>query len=244
VGICLRLEILKKKKKNDGTSTSTHGYRYRSVVGPLPLLNYHVLKLKVNASAVAAEAEALPWRVFFGYPACISRVSCLCGSCVGPLCGPPLRWWVPCGALPSVWVSCLDPLFGSPVWVPCVGPLYVGPLCGSPVWVPRSVALRHVEYTRMMSPARSHAPAYILPKYLTVSLASRCILVYSHFAADPLHPAVSHCIQLYSCQGSTIIQLVSTILIAITPFLVYNHFMITQKMSNLLWSTILNRNHY
>jgi len=63
-------------------------------------------------------------------------------SCVGPLCGPPLRWWVLCGALPSVWVPCL------------------GPLCGSPVWVPRPVALRHVASTRVMSPARSHAPAY------------------------------------------------------------------------------------
>jgi len=35
--------------------------------------------------------------------------TCLCVFCVGPLCGPPLRWWVLCGALPSVWV---------PVWVP------------------------------------------------------------------------------------------------------------------------------
>ena len=26
--------------------------------------------------------------------------------CVGPLCGPPLRWWVLCGVLPSVWVPC------------------------------------------------------------------------------------------------------------------------------------------
>ena len=56
---------------------------------------------------------------------------CLCVSCVGPLCGPPLRWWVLCGALPSVWVPCLGPL-----GVPCVGPLCVGPLCGSPVWNP------------------------------------------------------------------------------------------------------------
>ena len=57
---------------------------------------------------------------------------CLCVSSVGPLCGPPLRWWVLCGALPSVWVPCLGPLCGSPlcgsplrgspVGVPCVGP--------------------------------------------------------------------------------------------------------------------------
>jgi len=26
----------------------------------------------------------------------------VCVSCMGPLCGPPLRWWVLCGALPSV----------------------------------------------------------------------------------------------------------------------------------------------
>jgi len=68
---------------------------------------------------------------------------------VGPLWGPSL---------------CVGPLFGSPVWVPCVGPLCVGPLggspvCGSPVWVPRPVALRRVASTRVMSPARSHAPA-------------------------------------------------------------------------------------
>ena len=31
---------------------------------------------------------------------------CLCVFCVGPLCGPPLRWWVLCGVLPSVWVPC------------------------------------------------------------------------------------------------------------------------------------------
>ena len=59
---------------------------------------------------------------------------------MGPLCGPPLRWWVLCGALPSVWVHCVGPLCGSPVWVPCVGPLCVGPLCGSPVCIPRRAA--------------------------------------------------------------------------------------------------------
>ena len=73
----------------------------------------------------------------------------MCVMC-GPLCGSPLRRWVLCGVLPSVWVPCVGPLCGSPVWVPCVGPLCgrpvwvpcvgplcVGPLCGSPVWVPR-----------------------------------------------------------------------------------------------------------
>jgi len=85
--------------------------------------------------------------------------NCLCVFCVGPLCGPPLRWWILCGALPSVWVPCVGPLCGSPVWVPCVGPLCVGPLCGSPVWVPRR-AVFHVASTRVMPPARSHAPAY------------------------------------------------------------------------------------
>jgi len=40
----------------------------------------------------------------------------LCGSPVGP----PLRWWVPCGALPSVWVSCgvPPPPVGDPLWGP------------------------------------------------------------------------------------------------------------------------------
>jgi len=51
--------------------------------------------------------------------------------------------WVPCVALPSGGGSSVgpSPLCGSPVWVPCAGPLCVGPLCGSPlcgspVWVP------------------------------------------------------------------------------------------------------------
>ena len=59
--------------------------------------------------------------------------------------------WVPCVALPSgggssvgpsplCWSPCVGPLCGSPVRVPCVGPLCVGPLCGSPVWVPRCAA--------------------------------------------------------------------------------------------------------
>ena len=58
-------------------------------------------------------------------------ILCLCVFCVGPLCGPPLWWWVLCGALPSAWAPCVGPLCGSPVWVPCVGPHCVGPLCGS-----------------------------------------------------------------------------------------------------------------
>jgi len=66
-----------------------------------------------------------------------------------------------CGALPSVWVPCLGPLCRSPVWALSVWVPCVGPLCGSPVWVPRPVALRHVASTRVMSPARSHAPAYL-----------------------------------------------------------------------------------
>jgi len=50
------------------------------------------------------------------------RRLCLCVFCVGPLCGAPLRWWVLCGALPSVWVPCVGPLCGSLVpsrRVPC-----------------------------------------------------------------------------------------------------------------------------
>jgi len=86
----------------------------------------------------------------------ILSVCVLCGSpvwpsppVVGPLWGPPL---------------CVGPLCGSPVRVPCAGPL-----CGSPVWVPSvwvpcvgpSSRCVHVASTRVMSPARSHAPAYI-----------------------------------------------------------------------------------
>jgi len=89
----------------------------------------------------------------------LTSAQCLCVFCVGPLCGPPLRWWVLCGALPSVWVPCVGPLCGSPVWVPCVGPLCVGSLCGSPVWV---VALRCGIYSRDVSRSftrsRSHNP--------------------------------------------------------------------------------------
>jgi len=62
--------------------------------------------------------------------------NCLCVLCVGPLCGPPFRWWVLCGALLSVWVPCVGPLRGSS----------------------RRAAF-HVASTRVMSPARSHAPA-------------------------------------------------------------------------------------
>jgi len=88
-------------------------------------------------------------------------VLCLWVPCVGPLCGPPLRWWVLCGALLSVWVPCVGPLCGSPVGVPCGGPLCVGPLCGSPAWVSRRAAF-HVASTRVMSPARSHALALVV----------------------------------------------------------------------------------
>jgi len=58
--------------------------------------------------------------------------------------------WGPCVALPSGGGSSVgpSPLCGSPVWVPCAGPL-----CGS------FVALRHAASTRVMPPARSHAPA-------------------------------------------------------------------------------------
>jgi len=87
------------------------------------------------------------------------RSSCP-GFWVWAVCVCPV--WVPCVALLSGGGSSVgpSPLCGSPVWVPCVGPLCVGPLCGSPVWVPRPVALRHVASTRLMSPARSNAPAY------------------------------------------------------------------------------------
>jgi len=87
-------------------------------------------------------------------------VCVLCGSpvwpsppVVGPLWGPPLCVGPLCGS-PVRAVPCVGPLCGSPVWVPSVWVPYVGPLCGS------LVALRHVASTRVMPPARLHAPAY------------------------------------------------------------------------------------
>jgi len=84
------------------------------------------------------------------------------GVCVCPV-------WVPCVALPSGGGSSVgpSPLCGSHVWVPCVGPLCGSPLCGSPlcgspVWLPcvgPSSRCVHGASTRVMSPARSHAPA-------------------------------------------------------------------------------------
>ena len=76
--------------------------------------------------------------------------------------------WVPCVALPPGGGSSVgpSPLCGSPVWVPCAGPLCGSPVWVSSVWVPcvcslcgSLVVLRHVAFTRVMSPARSHAPA-------------------------------------------------------------------------------------
>jgi len=101
--------------------------------------------------------------------------------------------WVPCVALISGGGSSVgpSPLCGSPVWVPCVGPLCVGPLCGSPVWVPRPVALRHVASTRVMSPARSHAPAYIAPPPPPV------VLLYQYCAIYGFPPATVFNIQYW-----------------------------------------------
>jgi len=45
-------------------------------------------------------------RHFGGLSTAADYADCLCVFCVGPLCGPPLRWWVLCGVLPSVWVPC------------------------------------------------------------------------------------------------------------------------------------------
>jgi len=76
----------------------------------------------------------------------------------------------------SVWVLCGSPVWPSPpvvgpLWGPplCVGPLCGSPLCGSPlcgspVWflcVGPSSRCVHVASTRVMSPARSHAPAHM-----------------------------------------------------------------------------------
>ena len=94
----------------------------------------------------------------WGPPLCVGP---LCGSpvrfpCVGPLCGSPVRF------------PCVGPLCGSPVWVPCVGPL-----CGS------LVVLRLVASTRVMSPARSHAPAYNMRYNINL-----CIRIYVYNMCD------------------------------------------------------------
>jgi len=71
--------------------------------------------------------------------------------------------WVPCVALPSGGGSSVgpSPLCGSPVRVPCAGPLCGSPVWVPSVWVPRRAAF-HVASTRVMSPARSHAPAHLV----------------------------------------------------------------------------------
>ena len=71
--------------------------------------------------------------------------------------------WVPCVALPSGGRSSVgpSPLCGSHVWVPCAGPLCGSPVWVPSVWVPRRAAF-HVASTRVMSPARSHAPAHLV----------------------------------------------------------------------------------
>jgi len=87
-------------------------------------------------SAHAAELSAYP-------------LPCLCVFCVGPLRGPPLRWWVLCGVLPSVWVPC--------GWGP-----------------PPSCSRSTLASTRVMSRARAPAPAYTpLPHQTNVVLVHR-----------------------------------------------------------------------
>jgi len=109
---------------------------------------------------------------------------CLCVFCVGPLCGPPLRWWVLCGALPSVWVPCVGPLCGSPVWVPCVGPLCVGPLCGSTVWVPRHAASCCI-YSRDASRSFTRSHLQVETKMVMVNNTIISILLREIFCFCP-----------------------------------------------------------
>jgi len=87
--------------------------------------------------------------------------------------------WVPCVALPSGGGSSVgpSPLCGSPVRVPCVGPLCGSPLCGSPlcgsplcgspvvVWVPRRAA------------SMWHLLAWCLPLVHTLPLTFGCVCV-------------------------------------------------------------------
>jgi len=65
----------------------------------------------------------------------VESTSCLYVLCVGPLCSPPLQWWVLCAPPP-------------PVWVPCGW----GPVASS----------FHVASSRVMSRARAPAPGYKL----------------------------------------------------------------------------------
>jgi len=95
----------------------------------------HTLPMHRICSCVGLEGSTLMMMMISLPP---RNTYCLCVFCVGPPCGPPLRWWVLCGALPSVWVPC--------------------------GWGPSSRrAAFHVASTRVMSRARAHAPAYLPP---------------------------------------------------------------------------------
>jgi len=97
-----------------------------------------------------------------------SRTTCLCVFCVGPLCGPPLRWWVLCGT---------PPLSGSSVGgvLPCRVPVSRG-ICSSsclalarsllthPIFLVSCVAVtganRRRRRRRMWRPTRPRRPHY------------------------------------------------------------------------------------
>ena len=123
--------------------------------------------------------------------------------------------WVPYVALPSGGGSSVgpSPLCGSPVWVPCAGPL-----CGSPVWVPSLWVPRrtafHVASTRVMSPARSHAPAqhthtYIFRTiYLTLSI---CILIsISMYLSNYVYTSIDLSVYLCICARSKSVFFIDT----------------------------------
>jgi len=95
------------------------------------------------------------WRI----PPGLTKTVCVCSV------------WVPCVALSSGGGSSVGPshLRGSPVWVPCMGPL-----CGSPVWVPRPVAF-HVAcgiYSRDASRSCSRSRIQTSTAHATPTLPS------------------------------------------------------------------------
>ena len=124
-------------------------------------IQVRVFKLVGTSCLIDGRCSKLSVRVLCGSPVWPSP------PVVGPLWGPPL---------------CVGPLCGSPVRVPCVGPLCRSPLCGTPVWVPcvgPSSRCVHVASIRVMSPARSHAPAQESPRiHMNINMAAPCVCIF------------------------------------------------------------------
>ena len=64
----------------------------------------HIFSFLFSVQAIHEELGEAACCIYIHLFLFVFRIHCLCVFCVGPLCGPPLRWWVLCGVLPSVWV--------------------------------------------------------------------------------------------------------------------------------------------